>query len=92
MASKSSSSSVKLPRRSLLRIVDGRRVLNSDGKCCPRVEMVVAASLVRGRNSFEFVRRGRLAERGLGGGCGRPLDAGCSDMAARYSRRWLYAP
>lgn len=87
MASMSSSSSVKLPRRSLLRIVDGRRVLNSDGRCCPRVEMVVAESLVRGRKSFEFVRRGRLAERGLGGGCGRPFDAAWSVMAARCSRR-----
>jgi hypothetical protein len=29
--------------------------------------MVLAESPVRGRNSFEFARRGRLAERGLGG-------------------------
>lgn len=66
-ASMSSSSSVKLPLRSLLRIVDGRRVLNSEGRCCPRVDIALAASPVRGRKSFELVRRGRLPERGLEG-------------------------
>jgi hypothetical protein len=65
--SMSSSSSVKLPRRSLLRIVDGRRV-KSDAKCWPRVDIAEEESLVRGRKSFEFARRGRLAVRGPGDG------------------------
>lgn len=82
----SSSSSVKLPRRSLLRIVDGRRV-NSEGKCCPRVDIVVEESVVRGRNRFEFARRGRLAERGPGEG-GFAGDVGVkSVMAARCCLR-----
>lgn len=62
----SSSSSVRLPLRSLLRIVEGRRV-NSEGRCWPRVDIAVEESDVRGRNSFELVSRGRLADRGLGG-------------------------
>jgi hypothetical protein len=63
----SSSSSVMLPRRSLLRRVDGRRV-KSEGRCDPRVDMAVDESLVRGRNSFV---RGRLAERAT------PGEGGC---------------
>lgn len=76
--SRSSSSSVILPRRSLLRIVDGRRV-NNEGRCCPRVDIAVDES-ASGRKSFELVRRGRLAERGLGG---VGFEALLSAMAAR---------
>jgi hypothetical protein len=83
--SMSSSSSVKLPRRSWLRMVDGRRV-KSEGKCDPRVDIAVDESLVRGRNSFEFARRGRLAERGPGeGGCFGGVEV-WSVMAARNSQ------
>jgi hypothetical protein len=64
--SRSSSSSVRLPRRSLLRIVEGRRA-NNDGRCDPRVDSAAEASL-NGRMSFELARRGRLAERGTGEG------------------------
>jgi hypothetical protein len=86
IASTSSSSSVKLFRRSLLRIVDGRRV-NSEGRCDPRVDMAVDESLVRGRNSFE---RGKLAERGPGeGGCFGGVEA-WSVMAARATCRDSY--
>jgi len=60
----SSSSSVRLPRRSLLRMVEGRRV-KSAGRCCPRVEIAVDVSLT-GRKCLELPRRKPLGERGMG--------------------------
>jgi hypothetical protein len=67
----SSSSSLMLPRRSLLRTVDGRRV-SREGRCCPRVDRAVEVSPTSGRKSFELARRDRLDERGIGDGdCGR---------------------
>lgn len=53
-------------------MVDGRRD-NRDGKICPRVES--AEESLKGRNSLELARRGKLDDRGpetgegdLGGG------------------------
>ena len=68
--SRSSSSSLMLPRRSrsMLRKVDGRR-LNREGKCCPRVEIALP-SFCSGKKSLLLAIRGRLDERGIDAGDG----------------------
>lgn len=60
--------------------------MNSEGRCCPRVDIALDES-ASGRKSFELVRRGRLAERGLGGVGFAALLAPWSVMAARASSR-----
>jgi len=71
-------------------MVDGRRV-KREGRFCPRVDIALEVSLVRGRKSFELARRGRLADRGTGeDDCGGGVEEGsaiAADSCTRLDRR-----
>lgn len=62
-------------------MVDGRR-LNSEGKCCPRVDMALA-SFWRGRKSLALAMRGKLEDRGR--------DAGDGDFGGGVIAPWRSA-
>lgn len=76
----------------MLRSVEGRR-LNSEGRCCPLVEIALA-SFCSGRKSLLFAIRGRLDDRGIeagdgdfGGGVVAPRRSAMTDMVRLLNRR-----